>query len=250
VSSEKSFAIVLRLIEFSETSVIATLFTEDFGKISALAKGARRPKGPFEAALDLLAVCRIVFIHKSSDALDLLTEAKLERRFRAATRDLSRLYAGYYVAELLQDLTDEGDPHPRLFQAANQTICELDDSADVAPTILRFEMTALHELGHLPSLDQCVGCGGEVAETGRIAFGQLAGGVLCGTCRSGHRKVVSVSAGVIKVLQIFSDPSDAWRRTEVDKPLRGELRGVLNHYLANLLGRKPRMHRYLGVLGR
>jgi DNA repair protein RecO (recombination protein O) len=250
VSSEKSLAIVLRLIEFSETSVIATLFTEDFGKISALAKGARRPKGPFEAALDLLAVCRIVFLHKSSDALDLLTEAKLERRFRAATRDLSRLYAGYYVAELLQDLTDEGDPHPGLFQAAYQTICDLDDSAEVAPTILRFEMTALHELGHLPSLHQCVGCGDEVQPPGRIAFGQLAGGVLCGKCRSGHRQVVSVSAGVIKALQVFSDPSDAWRRTELDKSLRGELRGVLNRYLANLLGRQPRMHRYPGVLGR
>ena len=98
MSAEKSLAIVLRTIEFSETSVVTTLFTEKFGKISALAKGARRPKGPFESALDLLAVVRIVFLHKSSDALDLLTEAKLERRFRAAARDLSRLYAGYYVA--------------------------------------------------------------------------------------------------------------------------------------------------------
>ena len=99
MASEKSRAIVLRLVDFSESSCIVTLFTEDFGKIGALAKGARRLKGPFESALDLLAVCRIVFLHKSSDALDLLTEAKLERRFRAASRDLSRLYAGYYMAE-------------------------------------------------------------------------------------------------------------------------------------------------------
>lgn len=248
MSSEKSLAIVLRLVEFSETSVIATLFTEDFGKISALAKGARRPKGPFEAALDLLAVCRIVFLHKSSDALDLLTEAKLERRFRAATRSLSHLYAGYYVAELLQDLTDDGDPHPQLFQAANQTLIELDDACDVATTVLRFEMIALHEVGHLPSFDRCVGCGDELPEEGRIAFGQLAGGVLCRECRSGHRQVVSVSAGVMQAFRCFADPSDSWRRMELNRGLRGELRGVLNHYVANLLGRKPRMHRYLGVL--
>jgi DNA repair protein RecO (recombination protein O) len=241
-------AIVIRLTEFSETSVIASLFTEQFGKISALAKGARRPKSPFEAALDLLSVCRIVFIHKSTDALDLLTEAKLERRFRAAARDLSHLYAGYYVAELLQSLTDEGDPHPKLFQAANQTIQELDDSADVAPTVLRFEMLALRELGHLPSLDQCVGCGKEITGAGRTAFGQLAGGVLCAACRPGQRQVVSVSAAVIDSLKQFADPSDQWRRTELDRRLRGELRGVLNQYLANLLGHRPRMHRYLGVL--
>jgi hypothetical protein len=85
-------------------------------------------------------------------------------------------------------------------------------------------------------------------EEGRIAFGQLAGGVLCRECRSGHRQVVSVSAGVLQAFRCFADPSDSWRRMELNRGLRGELRGVLNHYVANLLGRKPRMHRYLGVL--
>jgi DNA repair protein RecO (recombination protein O) len=70
---EKSPAIVLRVVDWSETSSVVTLFTREFGKVRGLAKGARRPKGPFESALDLLAVCRVVFIRKSSDALDLLT---------------------------------------------------------------------------------------------------------------------------------------------------------------------------------
>src|SRR5512136_1526288 len=109
MTTEKTSAIVLRVVDFSETSCVVTLFTEGFGRIGVLAKGARRPKGPFDSALDLLAVCRIVFIDKSADALDLLTEARLERRFRSASRDLSRLYAGYYVAELLLELTDLGD---------------------------------------------------------------------------------------------------------------------------------------------
>src|SRR5512143_2186053 len=98
MSSEKATAIVLRTVEFSETSLILTLFTREFGKVRGLAKGARRLKSAFESALDLLALCRIVFLRKSSDALDLLTEAKLLRRFRPAGRDLLSLYAGYYVA--------------------------------------------------------------------------------------------------------------------------------------------------------
>jgi len=104
MSSEKALAIVLRVVEFSETSSIVTLFTREFGKIRALAKGARRPKGPFESALDLLGLCRIVFLRKSSDALDLLTEARLERRFRPPGGELSNLYAAYYVAELFERL--------------------------------------------------------------------------------------------------------------------------------------------------
>ena len=78
MAAEKTQAIVLKMIEFSETSCIVTLFTEGFGKVGALAKGARRPKGPFEGAIDLLALIRIVFLRKSSEALDLLTEAKLD----------------------------------------------------------------------------------------------------------------------------------------------------------------------------
>src|SRR4029078_5289909 len=150
MASEKSRAIVLKVIEFSETSCVLTLFTEDFGKIGALAKGARRPKGPFEGALDLLALVRIVFLHKSSDALDLLTEAKLERRFRSAQRDLSRLYAGYYVADLLTERADKGDPHRELFAAADRTLLALDQDASVLDTLLQFELTALKEVGHLP----------------------------------------------------------------------------------------------------
>ena len=96
---EKTDAIVIRLVDFSETSCVVTLFSRHFGKIAALAKGARRPKGPFDSALDLLTVCRIVFLHKSSDALDLLTEAKMVRRFRSASRSLPHLYAAYYIAE-------------------------------------------------------------------------------------------------------------------------------------------------------
>ncbi|MCH7726024.1 MAG: DNA repair protein RecO, partial [Planctomycetes bacterium] len=178
MASEKSLAIVLRVRDFSETSCVVTLFTRSLGKITALAKGAHRPKSPFESALDLMAVCRIVFLHKSSDVLDLLTEAKLERRFRAAGRDLSRLYAGYYVIELLNDLTDTADPHPKLFDVANSMLASLDDEGPVVPIVLRFELTMLRELGHMPSLVDCVGCGQRVGDERMI--GALLAGVVEG----------------------------------------------------------------------
>src|SRR5580698_2063003 len=132
MSSEKASALILRLVDFSETSSVVTLFTREFGKVQALAKGGRRPKGPFESSLDLLALCRIVFLRKSSGALDLLTEAKLERRFRTPSRDLSCLYAGYYVAELLSELTDDYDPNPALFDLAEEILLGLAQGNGVA----------------------------------------------------------------------------------------------------------------------
>ena len=246
--AEKATAIVIRTVDFSESSLVVTLFTREFGKISSLAKGGRRLKGPFESALDLLALCRIVFLHKSSGALDLLTEAKLSRRFRPAGKRLASLYAGYYVAELLNELTDDHDPHPVLFDLADKTLLSLSGEDSVARLVLRFELGALRELGYLPSFKTCVNCGDSVALTGRVAFGQLDGGVLCGKCRSGRRQVASVTAELIDTLAQFADPESDWRRIDIDPRGQGELRGLLNHYLCNLLGRKPRMHRYLGLL--
>ena len=249
MASEKTRAIVLRVIEFSESSCVVTLFTEDFGKVGALAKGARRPKSAFEGALDLLALVRIVFLRKSSDALDLLTEGKLERRFRSAERDLARLYAGYYVAELLAELTDAGDPHPELFAAADAGLLALDGTAPLAETVLRFELTALRLLGHLPSLSQCVACGNPVEMAPRIAFGMTAGGVLCPSCRPGRRQVVSVSGPVIAALrQAAEETSGAEHQIDIAPKLRGELRAIMNNYFAHLVGHKLRMPEHLGAL--
>lgn len=249
MAAEQATALVLRTVEWSETSLVLTLFTREFGKIEALAKGGRRLKGPFESALDLLALCRIVFLRKSSDALDLLTEAKLLRRFRVPGRELAALYAAYYVAELLGEMTDQYDPHPELFDLADETLAALSAGEPVSERLLRFELGALRSLGHLPALDACVECGAELPMTGRIAFGHLDGGVLCGRCRGGKRQVASVNAGVLRIMRQLADPeSRVWQRLEIDARSRGELRGLLNQYLYNLLGHKPRMHQHLGLL--
>ncbi len=248
MASEKASAIVLKVVDFSETSAVVTLFSREFGKLHALAKGARRPKGPFESALDLLAVVRVVFLRKSSDALDLLTEAKLDRRFRPAGGDLASLYAAYYIAELLSELTDDSDPHPELFDAAEQTLAALQTSGRAAQLLLHFELAALRLLGHLPSLVVCAECGTPLDLSGRVAFGQLAGGALCVNCRAGKRQVISVSGRVLQTLEQFTgSEDDSWQTAEIDRRTRGELRAVLNNYLAHLIGRPPRMHKYLGT---
>ena len=247
--TEKDDAIVLRTVEFSESSLVVTLFTREFGKVRGLAKGAKRLKGPFESALDLLACCRIVFLRKTSDALDLLTEAKLQRRFRLTGPELGGLYAGYYVAELLAEMTHDYDPHPELFDLAEETLAGLAAGEQIDKRLLRFELGALRELGHLPSLEGCAECAKPIEMTGRILFGLLDGGVLCRDCRQGKRQVASVNAGVVRVMERFAAAdNEAWRRIEFDAKTHGELRGLLNHFVCHLLGRKPRMHAYLSHL--
>src|SRR5437016_4090849 len=128
MASEKAVALVLRTTDWSETSRIATLWTREFGKVRALAKGGRRLRSNFDSALDLLTLCSIVFLRKSSGSLDLLTEAQVVQRFPRLTKDLPALYAAYYVAELLADWTEDYDPHPLVFDEALTTLQALGGS--------------------------------------------------------------------------------------------------------------------------
>lgn len=251
MATEKANALVLRLVEFSETSSICHLFTREFGKVRALAKGARRPKGPFESALDLLAQCRIVFLRKSSDALDLLTEAKLDKRFRPAPGEMSALYAGYYVAEFLLEMTDDGDAHPELYDAAITALASLEQASNTMRVVSRFELASLRILGHAPSLDQCVECGEDLELSPRMHFGQLAGGLLCEHCRHGKKQVVSVSKDVIMALRELAAPEGGSGSGDAhafghDRRISGELRALMSRYVANLVGHPLKMHAMLG----
>src|SRR5262245_66440341 len=114
MSTENATALVVRTSDWSESSRVATLWTREFGRIRVLAQGARRLKSSFDVALDLLTVCSVVFIHKATGGLDLLTEARVEERFPKLLTDLPALYGGYYIAELLSELTQDMDPHPSL----------------------------------------------------------------------------------------------------------------------------------------
>ena len=241
---EKANALVVRFTDYSETSRIVTLFTREFGKVRALAKGARRPKSNFESALDLLTVCSIVLLRKSSGGLDLLTEARVAERFGALRRDLQALYAGYYIAELLGEGTEDGDPHPALFDAAVESLRALGAGPVTSGlVVLRFEAMWLRELGYAPILTTCAACHGPLPDDGPLAFSPAAGGVVCPACQGRVRGGVRLSG---PAWQALGDLADAAAWTTVPAEVRPELRGLLNQYVCYVLGRRPRTMAYLG----
>ncbi|MHB1424816.1 MAG: DNA repair protein RecO [Gemmataceae bacterium] len=243
MSAEKATALVLRTTDWSETSRIATLWTREFGKVRVLAKGGRRLKSNFENALDLLTLCRIVFLRKSSSSLDLLTEAQVLQRFPRLRADLTALYAAYYVAELLADWTQDYDAHPLLFDEALDTLRTL-GGTETGPRLARFEMVLLRELGYSPVLDHCAGCGGSLDER-ELAFSAAANGVLCGRCRRGQRDSRPLAPPTWRTLRELAAPGDAWRRPWSPE-VRADVRQLLGQYVTYLLGRRPRLLSYLG----
>lgn len=244
MAGDSATAIVIRTIEYSETSLIVTLWTKEFGRLTAIAKGARRPKGPFEGSLDLLSVCRVLVIRKSHDALDLLTESKLHRRFRGGERSLSRTYAGYHVAEMLRLLTDDHDPHADLYDLTTQTLGQIDGVGHVPTALVHFDVRALKILGNSPGTDRCTHCGNEVASAKRLPFAFDTGGVVCGECRPLQRQVVLVRSDVIDQLRNIQADQTCSFSPLIDG-VYGELRSLLNRYIQSLLGLVPRTQSYL-----
>jgi DNA repair protein RecO (recombination protein O) len=245
VPPANALALVLRTTDWSETSRIATLWTREFGKVRVLAKGGRRLRSSFESALDLLTLCRIVLLRKSSGGLDLLTEAQVVRRFPGLCTRLPALYAAYYVAELLADWTEENDPHPHLFDEARdalQTLADPTDGEAAGPRLARFELVLLRELGYSPLLDVCAAC--HAPAENPPAFSASAGGVVCAGCAPRQRDRRPLSPACHEALRQLSASGDAWRRPW-GYAVRAELRQVLGGYITYLLGRRPRLLPYL-----
>lgn len=264
MAAEKARSIVIRAIPFGETSCVATLYTRELGKVRGLAKGAWRPKGSFDAALDLLSSCQVLVLRKFSGGLDVLTEASLEHRFRVGSR--KAFHGALYVAELLDALTADADPQPDLFDAAHAAIRTLssprpatspDDAGRVAAppddegvhaAVLHFELRLLRIVGHAPALFRCAECQAVVGESARTFFGMLDGGVLCPSCRRGKRSVISISRDAMAGLRLLAGSRHAWQQLRLPTAAGGEVRAIMNTYFTNLLGRRLRAARWLAAL--
>ncbi|HEX3149877.1 MAG TPA: DNA repair protein RecO [Gemmataceae bacterium] len=237
MAAEKAVGIVVRTTDWSETSRIATIWTRELGKVRVLAKGGRRLKSSFEVALDLLTVCSIVLLRKSSGGLDLLTEARVEERFGGLRKDLRALNAGYYVAELLGDGTQDYDPHPALYEFSLDTLRKLSAGGDVAGLVSAFELGWLGELGLRPVLDRCAACQTRDLPAGARTFSAIAGGIVCPECAPAQRDRRLVSRAALDVLEELV-------LGELPK-VTGEVRQLLGHAVSTVLGRRPRLLSYV-----
>ncbi|HVJ80623.1 MAG TPA: DNA repair protein RecO [Planctomycetia bacterium] len=235
---DKTIGLVVRGVDFSETSRIVTLYTRDLGKLGALAKGGRRLKSAFEVSLDVLSVCRICVLRKPTAELDLLTEARLEERFTGLGRDLPALYSGYFVAELLDSLTQPHDSHPALFDVAVASLRKLSEGEDRWFATASFAAQLLAELGYGLNLDECAACGAR-AGSSQPAIGIGAGGLLCEACRLRHFGWLPVSASAVELLGTLArgeEPRAKPERRDQDAVWR-----TLLGQIHALLGRSCRM---------
>jgi DNA repair protein RecO (recombination protein O) len=180
-------AVVLRLTDFGEADRVVTLLTRARGKITALAKGARRSRHRFGAALAPFGHGEAT-LRESRGAMPLLEGLYAARGFPGLLTDLARLSHGSYALELCQELCPPGEPEPEVLRLLLDLLSTLDamPAGDRPSALLLriFELRLLQAVGLGLSLSACAACGQEVPPLPLLPFDRLRGGVLCDACVS------------------------------------------------------------------
>ena len=183
-------AIVLRTVDYGEADRVVTLFTRDAGKLSALARGARKSVKRFGAALGLFGVGEAVLVDKPNVELSALERFDGARGFPALMSDVAKVAHGGYACEVVRELIPPRQPEPEIFELLVTFFAALEAAPARAETLRIFELRLLDALGLKPQLEACVACGSvELGAAGDV-LDVRRGGVVCAHCHGHGRPLV------------------------------------------------------------
>lgn len=177
----KTEAIVLRKMRYGEADAILHLYTREFGRINAIAKGVRRSKSRFGGRLEPFFRLELILHEGRSDLLTVTAAETLAAhaalRERARSID-SAARIGDFVLRLLDD-REQNLPAYNLIANA-LALLDADAAAGGDRTVLAFRTKLLLAAGFAPEISACVHCG---SENEIVAFSGSAGGIVCRDCR-------------------------------------------------------------------
>ncbi len=243
----KDTAICIRALDYSETSQIATFFARETGKISAIAKGSKRPKSSFDGPIEVFSYGKIVVSVPAGEKLAILTEFDQQSNFGALAGNLFVLHCASFAAELVNLLTNEYDPNPELFDAflqflenASELRTTSDERRDTISLLILFQLSLLKEIGLQPVLNACVNCKSNFSPNWpQSYFSHSANGLICRDCEANFPDRIGLSNSAADCLSNLKLLVDA------DEKTLGEIEKVLVHHFTEILHRPPKMAKHI-----
>lgn len=178
----KTEAIVLRSIRYGEADRILHLYTPERGRLSAIAKGARRARSRFGARLEPFFHVRAI-LHEGRSELLTVTGVDTVATHGSVRDHAATLDAAARACDAVARLFETSEPHPEVFRLLANELGLLDADATQARTAngLAFRLKLLLAAGIVPQLAACTVCG----ETEHLrGFSGAAGGVVCSSCEA------------------------------------------------------------------
>lgn len=244
----KTEAIVLKHVNLKEADKILTLYTPGMGKLSAVAKGVRRPRSKTGGHLELLSHCALMLTRGRN--LDTVNQAQTVSAFLPLREDLWRASLALYAAELVSRFTAEHVENYPVYRLLLDTLHRLCDTQDGELTLRFFELNLLTHLGYKPELHNCISCRSQLEPTENL-FSTSGGGVLCPACRDREPLARPVSVNALKVMRLCQQGDYAKvGNVNVDDELSLEMEGLLRGYIRYLLEREVKSVEWLDRLRR
>lgn len=223
-----------------------TFFTRVTGKISAIAKGAKRVRSSFDGPIEVLSFGDIVFTEPRHDALSTLTEYVQHPRQGGFGRNLLALHCGLFAAELLNRLTHDADPHILLFDQFLQFVQDLDGQGsrdpqrDVLIRLILVQLALLREVGLRPVLGTCTNCKRRFSDDWRqVFFSSMGNGLVCRDCEMSFPDRTRLTIRAARSLTNLRDLPQT-----PDETL-DEIETVLIRHFTETLGHRPKMAKHI-----
>jgi DNA repair protein RecO (recombination protein O) len=246
----KDQAICIRALDYSETSQIVTLFTRAAGKIGAIAKGSKRPKSAFDGPIEVFSHGKIVFSDSTREKLATLTEFEQQGGFSDLAANFFALYCCLFGAELVNRLTDEHDPYPELFDSFLQFLQNINElqltghesrvTNHELVLLILFQLALLKEIGLQPILNACVNCKNNFEpDWVETYFSHSANGLICRDCQGSFPdkiRLTKTAASCLANVKLIANANEK---------VLNEIEKILVHHFAELLGRPPKMAKYI-----
>ena len=240
-------AVVLNSIDYGESDRILTFYTLEKGKLSGIAKGARRSRKRFVGNLDPLSHINIIYFHNDKSDLVRIEDASLIDAFSVLKTDIERLTDGCYLLELTSELTREGQPLPAAYHSLVAFLKLLE--AGAGQEALRFfEVKLLDQSGYLPHLTGCLSCK-TTGEGERLYFSSARGGLVCRACSSGITGLMPVSPGTAALLAMAARLEPAkLDRLKSSPVFLEESERLLYDFIKYQLGKELKTKRFMAKL--
>jgi DNA repair protein RecO (recombination protein O) len=239
-------AIVLRRQDLGEADRILTLYTPDYGKIRAVAKGVRKPSSRKAGHLEPFTRVDVLIAHGRD--LDIVSQAEMLDAYLPLRDDLERGAYANYFAELLDSFVEEGDENRALYLLLAAGLGWLCATDNLQRSARYYELRLLALVGFRPQLQRCVVGGEEIMPEAQF-FSPADGGVVCPRCGASHPRARPVSLGVLKVLRYLQTRDfAAVERLRLRPALQDELEQVTQGILTYNLERRLKSVAFLRQL--
>ena len=194
-------AILLHKLDYGDFDLILTFLSLERGKITLIAKSAKKSTKRFAGILELFSLIEVVANTGRGRGLPVLQEAKLQSPFSTIRDDITKTAYASYWCELINKWVEENRKQTRLFNLLRHVMNQLDSSATSAAELsLLFQMRLLNLSGHSPNLRHCARCQKQLEsiKPNRVVFDISKGGILCDNCIAGTGSRIRLSKGTIK----------------------------------------------------